>query len=313
VQVVPCFEPPDDFTPGMINYFIYGELTPTALSSEIITMAVKGWVSIFLNNSANYFTTKIIRTDNTCNVSYYHKLLDILFLRNNSSMTLDSNHTNEIIYICALLNRTFKEKISKPYFDYHRRYLIVPILIMLFARAVAYSIPDLMDEVVLNSKLAGLMTVYIFIIIGIFGIFSYCIRTYTDEGFILKSQIEGFKLYLSSSSSDLLNYYRVKPPEKTIELYEKFLPYAVTLGVEKEWSENFREIFEKLTKSSNNNVCIWYQGAGRIEFAYFTRRSMYSFSQKLFCELTFSIKPLMPSLRTKRHRRSGGSREFYGR
>lgn len=57
----------------------------------------------------------------------------------------------------------------------------------------------------------------------------------TQEGAKVKAEIEGFKLYLSVAESERLNM--AGRPDFSTELYEKFLPYAVALGVEKPWSQ----------------------------------------------------------------------------
>ena len=50
-------------------------------------------------------------------------------------------------------------------------------------------------------------------------------------------EIEGFKQYLSVAEEDRLEY--LNPPEKTPELFEKFLPYAIALNVENTWAKRF--------------------------------------------------------------------------
>ena len=57
----------------------------------------------------------------------------------------------------------------------------------------------------------------------------------TEEGQALMDEIEGFRLYLSVAEAERLNMEGA--PDFTVELYERFLPYAIGLGVEKPWSE----------------------------------------------------------------------------
>ena len=59
----------------------------------------------------------------------------------------------------------------------------------------------------------------------------------TLAGRKILDQIEGFKLYLSVAEKDRLNL--ANPPELTPALFEQFLPYALALGVEQKWSEQF--------------------------------------------------------------------------
>ncbi len=43
------------------------------------------------------------------------------------------------------------------------------------------------------------------------------------------------------------------PPEKTPELFEKFLPYALALDVEQEWSEKFDEVLKAAGKAAGES------------------------------------------------------------
>ena len=51
-------------------------------------------------------------------------------------------------------------------------------------------------------------------------------------------RIEGYLLYLTVAEADRLNML-TSEPEMTVEHFEYHLPYAMALGVEKEWSYNF--------------------------------------------------------------------------
>jgi uncharacterized membrane protein YgcG len=50
-------------------------------------------------------------------------------------------------------------------------------------------------------------------------------------------RIEGFRQYLGVAEEDRLEF--MHPPEKTPELFERFLPYAVALDVENTWAKRF--------------------------------------------------------------------------
>ncbi|WP_422373033.1 DUF2207 domain-containing protein [Hoeflea sp.] len=57
----------------------------------------------------------------------------------------------------------------------------------------------------------------------------------TLEGAKVLADIKGFKLYLETAETNRLNMRDA--PEMSEELFERFLPYAAGLGVEKPWSE----------------------------------------------------------------------------
>jgi len=57
------------------------------------------------------------------------------------------------------------------------------------------------------------------------------------EGRKVMDQIEGFREYLGVAEEDRLN--ALNPPDKTPELFERFLPYAFALDVENAWAQRF--------------------------------------------------------------------------
>lgn len=66
----------------------------------------------------------------------------------------------------------------------------------------------------------------------------------TPEGQKLMEEIEGFRLYLSVAEAERMNM--VDAPDFSLELFERFLPYAIALGVEKPWSEALESHLAKM-------------------------------------------------------------------
>ena len=69
-------------------------------------------------------------------------------------------------------------------------------------------------------------------------------------------RIEGFKQYLSVAEEDRLEY--LNPPEKTPELFERFLPYAIALDVENSWANRFTGVLTAAGVGAA--VSSWYTG-----------------------------------------------------
>ncbi len=76
-------------------------------------------------------------------------------------------------------------------------------------------------------------------------IFSYLLEAPTLSGRALMDEIAGFKLYLEVAEEKLLEFQH--PPEKTPELFERFLPFAIALGVENQWGDKFSDILSATT------------------------------------------------------------------
>jgi len=108
-----------------------------------------------------------------------------------------------------------------------------------------------------SSAVSPLAAVTIVVIIAINALFYHLLKAPTLAGRKLMDEIEGFKLYLSAAEKERLNI--LNPPEKTPELFEKYLPYALALDVENEWSEQFAEVLAAASTDGGYRPT-WYTG-----------------------------------------------------
>lgn len=77
----------------------------------------------------------------------------------------------------------------------------------------------------------------------------------TLKGRSMLDELEGFRLYLSIAEKERLNL--LNPSEKTPELFEVFLPYALALDVEQDWAEQFADVFDRLPSGGEYSPS-WY-------------------------------------------------------
>ena len=82
------------------------------------------------------------------------------------------------------------------------------------------------------------------------GIFYYLLKAPTMAGRRILDQIEGFKLFLTVSEKDRLNFEN--PPEKTPELFDKFLPYAFALDVDQKWAAQFSDVLAQAGRTGSD-------------------------------------------------------------
>jgi uncharacterized membrane protein len=80
----------------------------------------------------------------------------------------------------------------------------------------------------------------------------------TREGRRVLDQIAGFKQYLSITERERLD--RMHPPEDTPELFEKYLPYAIALGVENRWADRFAGVLAAAAAQGQQGFA-WYSGS----------------------------------------------------
>jgi uncharacterized membrane protein YgcG len=77
------------------------------------------------------------------------------------------------------------------------------------------------------------------------------------QGRAVMDQIEGFRQYLGVAEEDRLEF--LHPPEKTPELFERFLPYAVALDVENTWAARFAGVLAAAGAGAAA-ASAWYSG-----------------------------------------------------
>ena len=89
-------------------------------------------------------------------------------------------------------------------------------------------------------------------------LFYKLLRAPTFMGRKIMDKIEGFKMYLSVAEKDRLNL--LNPPEMTPELFEKYLPFALALDVEQQWSEQFADVLKQALEHGRGYQPGWYSG-----------------------------------------------------
>jgi len=81
----------------------------------------------------------------------------------------------------------------------------------------------------------------------------------TKEGRAVLDRIAGFRQYLSIAERERLD--RMTAPEDTPEIFERYLPYAIALGVENRWADRFRGVLAAAQAQGQQGFG-WYSGSG---------------------------------------------------
>ncbi|MGX1306293.1 putative membrane protein YgcG [Amorphus suaedae] len=76
----------------------------------------------------------------------------------------------------------------------------------------------------------------------------------TSAGIDAIREIEGTRLYLTVAEADRMKFHN--PPDRTFEHFEALLPYAVALGVETAWTNQFAH----LVAAGTMVAPVWYHG-----------------------------------------------------
>ena len=168
---------------------------------------------------------------------------------------LTANITTEAVFLftvpfigLAIMLMTMK-KFGKSCFAYFFKFLGICIFgIPSFIMSVAAFV--IIATSLKDSWVNGTFVLALFIL---YGLYVYLIKAPTKLGAQTFSELEGFKMYLKTAEEHRLNF--LTPPEKTPELFEKLLPYAIALDVENEWGKKFTDILKQFNYEPD-----WYNG-----------------------------------------------------
>jgi len=132
------------------------------------------------------------------------------------------------------------KKKGKGFFQLNSSYTTIPGLVCMVAVIWGLIGGVVKAAILKNFWHIGYFVAGIILSIVVLRIFSKLLRAYSPEGRKLMDNIEGFRMFLSTA--DEKRFDTMSPPKKSLELYEKYLPFAIALGCEIAWGEKFEEI-----------------------------------------------------------------------
>ncbi|NNK61584.1 MAG: DUF2207 domain-containing protein [Gemmatimonadetes bacterium] len=156
-----------------------------------------------------------------------------------------------------------------------------------------FSTPFFIAEIVVGGFLLALVPralAMAAVLLGLVNVvFYHLLERPTMKGRGVLDHIEGFLEFLSATDADRMN--RMMPMNRTPELFEKYLPHAIALGVENRWAEQFEDSLPSAaepttasgTRSSSNmgGALGWYAGGTAAGFTGLASALGGSFSSSL--------------------------------
>ena len=125
------------------------------------------------------------------------------------------------------------------------------------------SAPFVVGEIAALVQLAEVtsMIVVFLIIIQVVLLIAFYLafRVRTQAGREIEDQTEGFKTYLLAVEKRRYEIDNMPVPEK-ISMYERYLPYAIALDIEPEWTKQFDETLKALSPEEKEEYLSWYVG-----------------------------------------------------
>ncbi|MEO8065572.1 MAG: DUF2207 domain-containing protein [Candidatus Doudnabacteria bacterium] len=263
--IIAQYEPPQGFSPAFLRYIQRMGTDSRNFASAIIDLGVKGRLKIteekgFLGKTS-YTLTKT--AEKQANLPQEEKLLEDGFFALVNIFQLETENATVISKVRQDFANHLTLQAGKKYFSKNVLALALGIFLSIVT-VVGVISASVITRYSVGSALQMLfLPVLVLAFLSLNIIFARLLRAYTEEGRRLTDEIEGFKLFLSVTEKDRLAFHN--PPDKTPELFERMLPYALALGVEHEWAQQFADVFAKLEKQGVVYSPVWYYGS----FAHF--------------------------------------------
>ena len=245
------FAPPEGMSPGGVRYLSHMGHDSKTFTAALIDMAVKRYISIHQERRKYW-----IERDTAPETVLSDDELALAGTLLGTSARVDFEQANnENIQRAILASKGPLEADYQPrFFVSNIGYFVMGILLSV---GVALITAFLSLSGTAAQFVAPVVVIAALAVMGV--VFGLALKSYTTAGRKLMNEIEGFKLFLSVTEKDRMNL--LNPPERTPEMFEKFLPYALALDVEQRWSEQFASIFARMEAEGRPYAPIWYYGA----------------------------------------------------
>jgi len=252
------YQPPEQLSPGEIGTLVDNSLDMRDITATIVDLAVRGYLSIeekevshllgLTHSKEYYFHLRKPIAEWAALKPHEQQLLAGIFELGGVGETVSLASLKNKFYtnISPMKSQIFGALVGRGYYkkrpdSVRGSYILLGVLtgIFLIWGGTAYAKNAGMAP--LPFVLAGLFTAGIICLFGLF------MSARTITGARALEQLLGFKDFLEHVESDRFNRMI-----KTPEMFEKFLPFAMALGVEKNWSRAFQGIYTQPPE--------WYQG-----------------------------------------------------
>lgn len=239
------YEPPEGYSPGAVRYIRRMGYDDDTLTAAIVSLAVKGYLRI--DQSGDNYSLDQKRSNEPLGPGEA-ALVTGLFAEGVTLVFTDENHAR-IGEARRLHRKALKRHYYQAYFRNNAQWLVPTaagsVLALLAILAAGLITPLVVVVFVLNGLLQAAAL--------------YLMKSPTRRGRSLMDKLDGFELYLKVAEKDDLEIRH--PPELTPELFERYLPFAIALGVATQWAERFAAVLSRMSASERSAYSPhWYHG-----------------------------------------------------
>ena len=251
--IIPLFHPPTVFSPATMRYVWKMTYDSKVFTVAVLNMAVKGYLLIVERKKTGFLdygkTYVIQKTGLDASLLSPEEITAAEFLLGSASEIELKQENHEIISNAMdKLKRALNKETESIYFFTNRTYFFIGLALTVLSILATYSS---------GSSIPWLVAIWIpMALLNV--LFYYLLKAPTLQGRKIIDQIEGFKMFLTVTEKERLNF--LNPPEKTPQLFEQYLPYALALDVEQKWAEQFAQVFARISGQGQAYCPAWYSG-----------------------------------------------------
>jgi hypothetical protein len=244
------YAPPEGFSPASLRYIDRMSYDDTTMTAAVVSLAVKGYLRINEDDDEHTLTRVDPGSNPAPLATGESELLGALFAE--GDLVILDNKYHELLGSARSAHRkSLRRDYASRYFKTNGALNLPPLIVGIVAAVLALGVASGATFFVITTIIAMAVTVVVFAII---------MKKPTPLGRNLLDEMSGFREYLEIAEKDEMNLRN--PPEKTPLLFERYLPFALAMGVEQQWAERFAEIFAQLQGPDNTSYHpSWYNGS----------------------------------------------------
>lgn len=247
--IVTRYKPPPNFSPASLRYIRQMYYDDKTMTAAIVSLAVKGYLQIKKKGGTHSIIKKGSGSIRAALAAGEREIYIALFEDDDVVTLKQFNH--ELLGAARSAHKqSLKDDYKRNYFRTNGGLNIPAIIIVLVSTVLSLQVGSGPTALVIVTIILMFLTMVFFAII---------MKRPTLRGRQLLDAMLGFKDFLEVAEKDELNLRN--PPDKTPELFEEYLPFALALDVDQQWSERFASLLASIREPNGNSYSpSWYDG-----------------------------------------------------
>lgn len=291
--VFPRYEAPEGYSPAAVHHIYYRGLHGhRALIATLMNLAIRGRFTIDASDSKATALARAPEPPASPDLTTEDLTLESGVFGGASFKSLGERYDSRFTAAYTQFRQALSRKYGDAYFRWNLAYTLF---------ALALTVAAVWFAAAQTLNWTGWHTAGVLALAALNGLFMYLMPAPTPKGQRIRTEIEGFRLYMDTAEKLQLNAVEVggeAPPPMTVERYERFLPYAVALGVEKPWTRHFERL---IPEQARDYRPAWTSGGSDAS------RSFAAVSSAIVSNMTSGVTSALPQSSSSSGSGGGGS------